>query len=121
MFVCGEAAGLVADQRTIANVAAAAANCVAVLVLETTPIRPMAFARATEAAIIVARIVARTVVVVGSSRTQHAEADTRRNTEGDTTTAGLGLWWSLLDESKRGWHDRWTHTRVVRVGPTSKR
>ena len=34
--------------------------------------------------------------------------------------AGLGLWWSLLDESKRGWHDRWTHTRVVRAGPTSK-
>ncbi|HXS80385.1 MAG TPA: RDD family protein [Gammaproteobacteria bacterium] len=35
--------------------------------------------------------------------------------------AGLGLWWSLLDESKRGWHDRWTRTRVVRTGPTSKR
>ena len=43
MFVCGEAAGLVADQRTIANVAAAAANGVAVLVLEATPTRPMAF------------------------------------------------------------------------------
>ena len=28
--------------------------------------------------------------------------------------AGLGLWWSLLDAAKRGWHDRWTGTRVVR-------
>ena len=27
--------------------------------------------------------------------------------------AGLGLWWSFLDERKRGWHDRWTGTRVV--------
>lgn len=35
--------------------------------------------------------------------------------------AGLGLWWSFLDESKRGWHDRWTGTRVVRAVPTSKR
>jgi uncharacterized RDD family membrane protein YckC len=31
--------------------------------------------------------------------------------------AGLGLWWSLLDERKRGWHDRWTRTRVVRATP----
>jgi uncharacterized RDD family membrane protein YckC len=31
--------------------------------------------------------------------------------------AGLGLWWSLLDDAKRGWHDRWTGTRVVRVPP----
>ena len=29
--------------------------------------------------------------------------------------AGLGLWWSVLDEHKRGWHDRLTDTRVVRV------
>jgi uncharacterized RDD family membrane protein YckC len=29
--------------------------------------------------------------------------------------AGLGLWWSVLDPAKRGWHDRWTGTRVVRV------
>jgi uncharacterized RDD family membrane protein YckC len=29
--------------------------------------------------------------------------------------AGLGLWWSLFDTGKRGWHDRWTGTRVVRV------
>ena len=29
--------------------------------------------------------------------------------------AGLGLWWSLLDAARRGWHDRWTGTRVVRV------
>jgi uncharacterized RDD family membrane protein YckC len=29
--------------------------------------------------------------------------------------AGLGLWWGLLDAAKRGWHDRWTGTRVVRV------
>ena len=35
--------------------------------------------------------------------------------------AGLGLWWSFFDESKRGWHDRWTGTRVVRAVPTSKR
>lgn len=34
--------------------------------------------------------------------------------------AGLGLWWSLLDEHKRGWHDRWTRTRVIRT-TTSKR
>lgn len=34
--------------------------------------------------------------------------------------AGLGLWWSLLDERKRGWHDRWTRTRVIRT-TTSKR
>jgi uncharacterized RDD family membrane protein YckC len=34
--------------------------------------------------------------------------------------AGLGLWWSLLDEHKRGWHDRWTRTRVVRA-PMGKR
>src|SRR5690606_34764813 len=27
---------------------------------------------------------------------------------------GLGLWWSVLDEKKRSWHDRWTRTRVVR-------
>jgi uncharacterized RDD family membrane protein YckC len=29
--------------------------------------------------------------------------------------AGLGLWWSVFDAAKRGWHDRWTGTRVVRV------
>ncbi len=29
--------------------------------------------------------------------------------------AGLGLWWSLLDDAGRAWHDRWTHTRVVRT------
>lgn len=34
--------------------------------------------------------------------------------------AGLGLWWSFFDENKRGWHDRWTGTRVVRATPTSK-
>jgi uncharacterized RDD family membrane protein YckC len=27
--------------------------------------------------------------------------------------AGLGLWWSAFDGQKRGWHDRWTRTRVV--------
>lgn len=31
--------------------------------------------------------------------------------------AGLGLWWSLFDGDKRGWHDRWTRTRVVRAPP----
>jgi uncharacterized RDD family membrane protein YckC len=31
--------------------------------------------------------------------------------------AGLGLWWSGLDRNKRGWHDRWTRTRVVRAPP----
>lgn len=35
--------------------------------------------------------------------------------------AGLGLWWSLLDADKRGWHDRWTGTRVVRALTPSKR
>jgi uncharacterized RDD family membrane protein YckC len=34
--------------------------------------------------------------------------------------AGLGLWWSLLDERKRGWHDRWTRTRVVRAAPRKR-
>jgi uncharacterized RDD family membrane protein YckC len=29
--------------------------------------------------------------------------------------AGLGLWWGVLDAGKRGWHDRWTGTRVVRA------
>jgi len=29
--------------------------------------------------------------------------------------AGLGLWWSVFDGQKRGWHDRWTRTRVVRT------
>jgi uncharacterized RDD family membrane protein YckC len=29
--------------------------------------------------------------------------------------AGLGLWWSLFDDSGRAWHDRWTRTRVVRT------
>ena len=29
--------------------------------------------------------------------------------------AGLGFWWSAFDGCKRGWHDRWTHTRVVRA------
>lgn len=32
--------------------------------------------------------------------------------------AGLGLWWSFLDADNRGWHDRWTGTRVVRA-PTA--
>jgi uncharacterized RDD family membrane protein YckC len=35
--------------------------------------------------------------------------------------AGLGLWWSVLDADKRGWHDRWTSTRVVRAPKASKR
>lgn len=34
---------------------------------------------------------------------------------------GLGLWWSWLDADKRGWHDRWTGTRVVRAASLSKR
>lgn len=29
--------------------------------------------------------------------------------------AGLGLWWGVFDAEKRGWHDRMTGTRVVRV------
>jgi uncharacterized RDD family membrane protein YckC len=35
--------------------------------------------------------------------------------------AGLGLWWSLFDDDKRGWHDRWTRTRVVRAAPPTRR
>jgi uncharacterized RDD family membrane protein YckC len=35
--------------------------------------------------------------------------------------AGLGLWWSFLDTDKRGWHDRWTGTRVIRAATASKR
>jgi uncharacterized RDD family membrane protein YckC len=33
---------------------------------------------------------------------------------------GLGLWWSVFDDGKRGWHDRWTRTRVVRADPTRR-
>ena len=28
---------------------------------------------------------------------------------------GLGLWWGIFDAQRRGWHDRLTSTRVVRV------
>ncbi len=28
---------------------------------------------------------------------------------------GLGLWWGIFDTQRRGWHDRLTNTRVVRV------
>ena len=35
--------------------------------------------------------------------------------------AGLGLWWSVFDSRRRGWHDRWTRTRVVRAEPPPKR
>jgi uncharacterized RDD family membrane protein YckC len=28
---------------------------------------------------------------------------------------GLGLWWGIFDRQRRGWHDRLTNTRVVRV------
>ena len=31
--------------------------------------------------------------------------------------AGAGLWWSAFDAGKRGWHDRLTGTRVVRIAP----
>jgi uncharacterized RDD family membrane protein YckC len=34
--------------------------------------------------------------------------------------AGLGLWWGILDDRRRGWHDRLTATRVVR-SPAPKR
>jgi uncharacterized RDD family membrane protein YckC len=34
--------------------------------------------------------------------------------------AGLGLWWAVLDERKRAWHDRLTRTRVVRVRPRER-
>jgi uncharacterized RDD family membrane protein YckC len=27
--------------------------------------------------------------------------------------AGLGFWWAVRDDRKRGWHDLWTGTRVV--------
>jgi len=30
---------------------------------------------------------------------------------------GLGLWWGIFDAQRRGWHDRLTSTRVVRVPP----
>jgi uncharacterized RDD family membrane protein YckC len=35
--------------------------------------------------------------------------------------AGLGLWWSAFDTRGRGWHDRWTQTRVVWNAPSSAR
>jgi uncharacterized RDD family membrane protein YckC len=28
---------------------------------------------------------------------------------------GLGFWWGFFDPQRRGWHDRWTRTRVVRT------
>jgi uncharacterized RDD family membrane protein YckC len=28
---------------------------------------------------------------------------------------GLGLWWGIFDAQRRGWHDKLTNTRVVRV------
>jgi uncharacterized RDD family membrane protein YckC len=28
---------------------------------------------------------------------------------------GLGLWWGIFDGQRRGWHDRLTKTRVIRV------
>lgn len=31
--------------------------------------------------------------------------------------AGLGFWWALFDDRKRGWHDLLTGTRVVRSRP----
>jgi uncharacterized RDD family membrane protein YckC len=30
-------------------------------------------------------------------------------------TFGLGFAWSLLDRERRGWHDLWTDTRLVRL------
>lgn len=37
-----------------------------------------------------------------------------------TAPAGLGLWWSAFDAQKRGWHDRLTATRVVRLPPPAR-
>ena len=34
--------------------------------------------------------------------------------------AGLGFWWSAFDPRERGWHDRWTRTRVVRANPARR-
>jgi uncharacterized RDD family membrane protein YckC len=33
--------------------------------------------------------------------------------------AGLGFWWAARDSRKRGWHDLWTGTRIVRAVPRS--
>jgi uncharacterized RDD family membrane protein YckC len=38
-----------------------------------------------------------------------------------TLPAGLGLWWSVFDRHRRGWHDRLTGTRVVRTSPRIRR
>lgn len=35
--------------------------------------------------------------------------------------AGLGLWWSIFDRRKRGWHDRWSGTCVIRVAAPVRR
>jgi len=35
--------------------------------------------------------------------------------------AGLGLWWSVFDAKKRGWHDLWTGTRVIRAAQPLRR
>jgi len=34
--------------------------------------------------------------------------------------AGLGLWWSVFDRDKRGWHDLCAGTRVVRAAPLAR-
>lgn len=31
--------------------------------------------------------------------------------------AGLGYWWCLFDSERRCWHDRLSHTRVIRMRP----
>ena len=50
-----------------------------------------------------------------------AERRTVRRRARRRAPAGLGLWWSVFDADKRGWHDRWTGTRVVRAATASKR
>lgn len=32
-----------------------------------------------------------------------------------TLALGMGFWWSLIDREKRCWHDRWSHTVIVRT------
>jgi uncharacterized RDD family membrane protein YckC len=33
---------------------------------------------------------------------------------------GLGYWWGLIDAQSRCWHDRMSHTLLVRVEPKSR-
>ncbi|SFV38705.1 hypothetical protein SAMN04488557_3806 [Hyphomicrobium facile] len=88
---------LIADQWTLADIPSAAADRVAEFIFKAPASGPTALFAATEAAaVVIAGIVARAVVVAGSSRTKYAKADDARgntDTNADTTAVpSLRLW-----------------------------